>query len=365
MQEVIPGGGQAAPCVCEEALSPVGGSASVVEWAGNQDLLGSPVGVEPSIDGGASTSGSFPVTGTSGGINTHVPFTGELRAATWNTQALLAANTHRHFQKRNRARARILKNDFVCFQEAHAQEGRTLALQLPENHCAVWANGTTRQGGIGIVLKHSLLRMFDSVDPLSDFEIVEGGRVAILHLRGPYGDLDICCSYLDANFSSERSRTIRKLAAKVRPRSSTLTVLAGDFNFVTDRKDRWSTQAERWAENRDSKDTEVLDDCLLQPFGLHEWEQTHFTCDPKGARARLDRMYVNQHISVQLDHNSRAYFEKWCPDLSTHRPVGIARVKGGGKALSEKPMLIECRWISGKDCTSVLPRTTPSPGSFC
>ena len=249
------------------------------------------MGVEGvSLDGGISTSGIFPSIGSASGVNAQVPFVGEFRCATWNTQALFAASTHKQFKKRNRARALITKNDFVCLQETHAQEGRTLAFNLPNDTCAVWANGTPRQGGVGIVLKHSFLKMFDTVDPDRDFEVIEGGRVAVLHLVGPYGNLDIACIYLDATSSLERRHTLKKLGMSLRPRSTNLTVLAGDFNFVIDSKDRWSSQGQRWAENGDSLDAEVLNDCILTPSGLIEWEQSHFTCEAKGARARLDRM---------------------------------------------------------------------------
>ena len=303
-----------------------------------QEVDGIPDDMDNQLKGEKSTSGNFPDTGKSEGINMHTPFTGDFSASTWNTQALFAASTHKHFQKRNRARALILKSDFVCFQETHAQEGRTLAFKLPDHHCAIWANGTTRQAGIGIVLKHSFLRMFDTVDPVHDFEVIENGRAATLHLRGPYGNLDIVCVYLDATSSAERCRTMRKVGGRISPRSTALTVLAGDFNFVVNATDRWSTQGERWADNGDGKDTEVLEECILHPFGLHEWEQSHHTCDASGARARLDRIYNNQHISFQLDHTCKAYVEKWCPDLSAHRPIGVTRTRGHGKHLSQRPM---------------------------
>ena len=67
-------------------------------------------------------------------------------------------------------------NDFVCFQETHALEGRTIALDMPQGFCAVWANGTARQGGIGIALSQAFLMKFDTIDPSKDFEIIEGGR---------------------------------------------------------------------------------------------------------------------------------------------------------------------------------------------
>lgn len=149
---------------------------------------------------------------------------------------------------------RIMQHDITCLQETHALQGKTVAFRLPEGYCAVWANGSSRQGGVGIILKHAFLRLFDTVNPLDDLEVVEGGRVATLHLHGPYGNLDICCAYLDATSSAARRRSLHKLGRVVKPKSTTLTILAGDFNFVVDRHDRWSEQSGLWSDNGDKGD---------------------------------------------------------------------------------------------------------------
>ena len=112
----------------------------------------------------------------------------------------------------------------------------------------------------------------------------------------------------------------------------------GDFNFVMSPQDRWSATSGGWADNGDSRDALVLKKYILAPFGFAEWEQTHFTCEAKAARARLDRIYINQHVSVQLDTNCRSFVLEWCPDLSTHRPIGVSRSKGGIKDLSSQAL---------------------------
>lgn len=81
-----------------------------------------------------------------------------------------------------------------------------------------------------------------------------------------------------------------------------------------------------------------MEDCVLQPHGFYEWEQKHFTCKASDALARLDRIYVNQHVSVQLDHQCKAYVHNWCHDVSTHRPVGFARTHHGDHRATEHPM---------------------------
>jgi len=114
--------------------------------------------------------------------------------------------------------------------------------------------------------------------------------------------------------------------------------MMGDFNFVMSPKERWSATRCDWAENGDKQDAEVLEDYILKPFGLVEWEQSHFTCQAKGARARLDRVYVNQHVAMKLDMNCRAFVYGWCDDLSAHRPIGISRSRGGDKSQSKQPL---------------------------
>ena len=120
----------------------------------------------------------------------------------------------------------------------------------------------------------------------TNFEVVTPGRIVILHLHGPLGNLDICCSYLDAGCPSERIATVSQLGKCIRPQASTLTILMGDFNFVCESEGRWSGTAERFAPNGNLKEAEHFEKTVLRPFGLLEWDQDHYTCDAKGARAR-------------------------------------------------------------------------------
>ena len=164
------------------------------------------------------------------------------------------------------------------------------------------------------------------------------GRVFILHLRGPLGNLDIECIYLDAGTHPERQASIHKLARAIRPQHSTLSVLLGDSNFVCDNQGRWSGMAQKWAVNGDLDDAKLLDEMIAQPFGFVEFEQDHYTCHAKGAYSRLDRVYQNQHLSAQLDRVCKSTALEWCEDLSAHRPVGTYRYTSKGKVLTQTPM---------------------------
>ena len=72
---------------------------------------------------------------------------------------------------------------------------------------------------------------------------------------------------------------------------------------------------------------EVLESAILTPFHFCEWDQPHHTCEVKGARAKLDRIYVNQHVSNQLDMACTSFVGPLQKGLSSHRFVGMARVK--------------------------------------
>ena len=286
-----------------------------------------------------SVTGGFPDGGDGNDVQIHSPYNGDYTCSSWNTQALFAAKVHSQCKKRRVAMSLINKHDFTCYQETHSQDGSAKAFNLPQGHVAIWSHGTTRQAGIGIVLKHSFLKQFNRVIPERDFDVIIPGRAAILRLSGPLGNLDIACVYMDATCSATRRAAIRQLGANIRPKNVALTILSGDFNFVMSGQDRWSTATGDWAANGDMGDAEVLKDHVLKPFSLIEFEQDMFTCEATtGARSRLDRIYQNQHISMQLDRACKAHVDAWCTDLSTHRPVCASRTAAGKKDFSVQPM---------------------------
>ena len=84
-----------------------------------------------SLDGGVSISGSFPNPGPSDGTGGCIPYCGEVRGGTYNTQALFAATAKKHLRKRSKARSLIFTNDFGCLQGTHGREGKTLAFHFP------------------------------------------------------------------------------------------------------------------------------------------------------------------------------------------------------------------------------------------
>ena len=163
------------------------------------------------------------------------------------------------------------------------------------------------------------------------WEEVEQGRVCVLRLRGPSGALDIFVIYhhtgnsVEAKQAREGARAL--LASRIRPQREALSVLMGDFNYVPDKRDRFSKEA-----GNGPCDHEVLEEdrfCRVigNPFGFSELHQEEFTHDSALGRSRLDRVYTNHFITDQLDRRIGCVALSWVPWLSAHRPVAFFRQK--------------------------------------
>ena len=109
-----------------------------------------------------------------------------------------------------------------------------------------WSHGGNRRAGVGILVSLDLLKKF-SLSPLCWVQINEG-EAAILRLQGDEGNLDICCTYFptgnqgndDSSLFQLRSDLRTNIAANIGNPEEALSLVAGDFNYVTDREDRWS-----------------------------------------------------------------------------------------------------------------------------
>ena len=98
-----------------------------------------------------------------------------------------------------------------------------------------------------------------------------------------------------------------------------MTVLAGDFNFVTKDSDRFCKTTGEWTGARDDWEQ---DDWLLTvatPWSLNELEQEQATHDCATTRSRIDRVYTNHHVSEQLYSRFTCTPLDWCQQLSDHR----------------------------------------------
>jgi len=268
-----------------------------------------------------------------------LPFHGDFSGCAWNAQALFAAKACRQLPKMRKVIKLASSNDFTIVEEAHCISGRGDALRLPSHLTALWSNGTASVAGIGIILNRDFLCKFNTIIPNRDWVEVIPGRVAILKLRGRLGALDIICAYLptgDSTFAAQRRSDIISMGSHIQPNTEVLTVLAGDFNFVENERDRYCTSSGNWTGLKDIGEAQAFHDHIRLPHQMHEWEQGHFTCEAGGARSRIDRMYTNQHVSFQLDRHIACNVLEWDKSVSVHRPIVFSRRSAKPKSPGQK-----------------------------
>lgn len=271
-------------------------------------------------------------------------FRGNVAAVTWNAQAFFAAAPGRHEVKQGHLHSLLRRADVVMITEAHGTKGLHDAWRPPLDTQAWWSAGaTTAHAGVGLVIKNAFLRQFD---PRPVWKVILPGRAAMLKLRGPSGALDLVVTYFPTGdqpagddlygfsaaecehasaFHELRGCLRSRLSRALSPRASALTLLGGDFNYVTDEFDRVSTTTAASTGRRDAHEERHFQSVLGTPFGLVELYQPAPTHASASARSRLDRMYMNHDMSDQLDRHFKAVALEWRPDLSAHRPVLASR----------------------------------------
>ena len=111
------------------------------------------------------------------------------------------------------------------------------------------------------------------------------------------------------------------------PRTSALTIIGGDFNYVTDSEDRYAKASMQWTGAKDLREAEDWKNKIESPFAMHEIYQPVGTHSSGIARSRLDWVYVNNHVCDQQDAKYGCACVEWVPNLSHHRPVVFYRFK--------------------------------------
>ena len=86
----------------------------------------------------------------------------------------------------------------------------------------------------------------------------------------------------------------------VSPKEEVLSLMAGDFNFVEHKEDRWCFTTGEYTGAKDSGESDFFKLHLSNPRFFNEWAQDHFTCETGTSRSRIDRIYCNQNIATQL-----------------------------------------------------------------
>ena len=262
--------------------------------------------------------------------------------ATWNSQALFARKRHRHISKDLFVRRLLRHRDAVLLTDTHGLEGATAAWSCPADCVPYFTPGSSRRAGVGVVVSKRFLSRFQAAEPA--WEVIVPGRAAVLRLRGAEGRLDLFVLYFptgkvgevevqDAAVQADLQATIRqqrlemrsRVAAAMAPQASALSVLMGDFNWVTEERGRFNLESRSFTGAADAPEERHWQETVLWPTGAYEVRQDDYTHENAVVRSRIDRVYWNAFHSEQLDRVVTCSALEWVPQLSAHRPLALAR----------------------------------------
>ena len=272
------------------------------------------------------------------------PFTGDYSIGTWNAQALFARDFSRYQAKSRYAHRLAGRFNVMIWTETHGTADGNQAWREPTSCTSWWSPWTSpAAAGVGITVQNKFLEQFDAAR--TRWDIIIPGRAAVLRLRGTSGHLDIFAVYfptgpivldedialqnLDGTLPSSnfglRMIMRRILARAILPAHEVLSILAGDFNWVTHADDRISLANANPSGQRDTSDERHWQAWILKPFKFVELSQVEMTHASVSARSRLDRIYTNQHTAEQLDRRIWCAALEWTQNLSAHRAVVASR----------------------------------------
>ena len=187
----------------------------------------------------------------------------------WNAQALMATEPRRRKVKWEHCRRLIGGSDIIALQETHSTPANTARLILPDSHLFWWSHDTQQTAGIAVGVATTLLKKFcqpTSGRPGDWIEIV-AGRAAMLRMEGPQGALDLIVIYLHTGSARrERDGIRRAIYPHLRTPAEALTVIIGDWNFVTSRTERLGLVDSNWTEAQDGEEYQAWRGGLLDPF---------------------------------------------------------------------------------------------------
>ena len=264
------------------------------------------------------------------------PYSGNYSGGLWNAQGLFHSEPRQFYKKRDFLFKHLRGKDFWLVSELHGDAGMSEAFQERlgrEGYRGFWSHYNRRRAGVGIIVKKSFLDKFKRKPP--EWIPVVAGEVGCLRLFGEEGDLDIYSIYLPtgnqavegASLSSLRDHVRTHIGSTLRPYNQALSILGGDFNYVTDPEDRYSKETMSWSGGKDEKDQKDWVDKVEERHRVHEIYQPMATHSSGRARSRLDRVYSNHHVGDQLDARYGCACLDWAPHLSHHRPVTFFRFK--------------------------------------
>jgi hypothetical protein len=260
---------------------------------------------------------------------THLPthaYSGNFHGVAWNSEGLMCNDVPQHTRKLNKLIHLCSSHDITIVSETHGTDGKAAAYAIPPGTTAFWSHRTGSSAGIGCLVKDSFLKTFNQ-PPM--WTIFCAGHLARLSLQGQQGMLQIWCVYYpngDRPKDAEaRQHLTKTIAQNCLPPGHSLSILAGDWNFVSASQDRLCLSSNAWTGDRDSQEAESFREALLRPFQFNELQQDSFTYFHPISTSRIDRIYTNHHPSTQLDHNYYCTALQHHKGLSKHSPVSFGR----------------------------------------
>ncbi len=272
------------------------------------------------------------------------PFRGEFAATLWNAQAFFCVDEVKFNAKTAYAGSLLDRSDMLLLNEAHGTDGGNKAWRPPIGTTAWWSAGpTVGHAGIGIIVKDSFLRQFSGPHR---WHIIWPGRAAILSFRGPHGSLDVVVAYFHTgwevremdkfgvhpqwmeycnSFPRLREHLRNRISAAIQSRDRVLTLFGADCNWAPQGADRRAKSTMDATGSRNDMDERHFQATMCQKHGLVELHQPEMTHSGSVSLSRLDRFYLNHHLSEQIDRELQAVALEWRRDISDHRAVFVAR----------------------------------------
>ena len=128
------------------------------------------------------------------------------------------------------------------------------------------------------------------------------------------------------------------ISARIRPRSEALSLIIGDFNYVSSERDRFANEGMGWTGRQNLPEEESFCKAIGTPFGFCELSQEECTHSSALGRSRIDRVYCNHFLADQLDRRIGCAALEWIPGLSAHRPLTFFRRKPSRKDRGSRPL---------------------------
>ena len=211
--------------------------------------------------------------------------------------------------------------DVVVVQEAHCcrQYPRWLNRQLAASHEVRWFPiADSPVGGLGFVVSKAMLANFTSLH----FESLLDGRIAIMILSGPAGDMAIYNVHMDHESHELREKQLHQIAEHQTRHATSHIVMAGDWNFAMAAGDRISPTSGNEQAHPD-REAALWDNLFPNFTELFQPEPTR-RGRAGGQWARLDCIYSNMHSSELMSRRVGANilsFPMPSLPLSDHAPV--------------------------------------------